>query len=137
MTTSNGYAGRDELLDIRPRRYRDVEIPMYDLKFCIRSLTEAERSQHETETTTAKSGDRKQRMQTAKTRLIVKCVVAGPDQDEPILRVSDVDILAGQDAVITATIFDAICEHCGYIEADIEEAVKNSEGTHDAALQSN
>ena len=134
--TGNGYAGRDELLNIRPRRYRDVEIQQYGLKFCIRSLTEAERSQHETETTLATKGTRKEKLQSAKTRLIVRCVVAGPDSEEPVLRLSDVDILAQQDSVITSRLFDAIVEHCGYVESDIEEAVKNSEETQDAASQS-
>jgi len=114
---------RDQLLGQCERRYRDVELPGGG-SVRIRSLSEKEKSAYETELMTGKGTFRRSRLDDAKRRLMVLCLV---DEDgQPLLQRGDTAALENLDGAVTSHIYDEIREHCGFDAEDIEEAVKNS-----------
>lgn len=90
----------------------------------IRSLNEAERSEFETDCVTEDLGADRVRLQDAKRRLIVACVV--DKQGNPILNDDDVADLGQVDGAVIGQIYNAARKLCGFSEADIESLVKNS-----------
>lgn len=126
MSSSNGYATRDQFFAAPARRYKDVEIAGF--KFRIRSLTEGEWSALQVAAMDLENGGRNvEEFKLSDSRLIVATVVDG--NGELVFRDTDVARLPHQDAGLTEPLVRAIRRHCGL--AGVEESKKNSSTTGD------
>ncbi len=124
MTTPSTLIDRTTFLARgNDRRFEIVPVPGLG-PVRIRSLKELERSRYETDTLGDDGGTERDRLETAKRRLIVMCVVDG--DAEPLLTADDLDALGDKDGAITAYLFDACRRHCGFEKGDIERLVGNS-----------
>lgn len=124
MTTNNGYASRDQLLSPGKRRYKDVTLPVSELKVRIRSLME-----HESESFQSELFSRG-KVQTDKAvssyrRLIVLCV-CGPESDAPLLGKNDFDALNGWDGADVNHLGRECEAWCGFVDGEIGKMEKNS-----------
>ena len=126
----SNFLGRDQLLAKTKRRFSEVTLPDGDT-VRIRSLTERERSKYESETLNKKGELNQVKLADAKRRLIALCVV---DSDgNAILSADDVRALEEVDSAVTQSLYDAIRQHCGFDQRDVEELVKNSDAAPAAA----
>jgi len=119
---------RDQLLGLVQRRYKTVEIA--GLRFRIRNLTEAEKSDFEASVLNAEAKYSLGRIRQQRRRLICLCLV--DDHNQPLLRPEDSEQLRTIDGAVTSRLYDACREHCGFEEGDLEELVKNSDAIHAA-----
>lgn len=126
----SSFLGRDQLLAKTKRRFSEATLPDGD-KVRIRSLTERERSKYESETLNKKGELNQAKLADAKRRLIAICVC--DSEGNTILTADDVRSLEEVDSAVTQTLYDAIRQHCGFDQRDVEELVKNSEGAPAAA----
>lgn len=116
------FASRESILAAPKRRFTTVDIPEWGC-FRIRSLTELERSRFEASIRDKKGQVSNSKLLDLKCRLIVLCVV---DADgNTILTDADIPALREQDSRRTNTLVDAIQEHCGFSDSDVEELEKN------------
>ena len=94
----------------------------------IRSLTERESSEYQAKLV-AKKGDglRTERLKDANRRLIALCLVDGDGNTyvTPAMQTQ----MADWDAADTGFLYSECATHCGLSTSDIEDLVKNSEGT--------
>ena len=122
MSEGNGYVTRDLFLRAPVRRFKELVIPELG-KVRIRSLTELERSQFEASIRDKKGNVSNTKLIDLKCRLIVLAVVDG--EGNPVLQNADIAQLRQQDAKITNALVDAIQEHIGITDNDLEELEKN------------
>lgn len=124
--TTNNLINKGELLSKTQRRYKMVPLPGGDLAR-IQSLTEREKSEYECSVLSSRSGRAiRSRMASATRALIILCLVDG--NGNRLLGDEDHDKLSQVDGAVTAAIYTAASEHCGFSADDIESLVKNSEG---------
>lgn len=123
MTEGNGFSAQ-ALLGATRRRYREFEVPPFG-KYRIRSLTERERSQMEGDQLSKKGEFSKQKLMESRRRLIAWCLVDG--DGERLIGDDQIPQLEEVDSLLTAAIYDACLDHCGFSDADIEDLAKNSE----------
>ena len=119
---------RDQLLGLVQRRYRTIELA--GLRFRIRNLTDAEKSDFEASVLNSEAKYSLGRIRQQRRRLICLCLV--DDRNEPLMRPEDSEQLRAIDGAITSRLYDACREHCGFEEGDLEELVKNSDAIHAA-----
>ena len=125
---------RNTFLQPAKRRYADVSIKDFG-NVRIQSLTERERSKLEASQLDKNGRNDPRKAALFKSRLIAAVVV---DSDGNLLLTGgDLDAILSMDATVTAKIFDAAVEHCGFSTTDVEELAGNSEATDDADLLSN
>lgn len=104
------------------RRFQVLKTLIGDVR--IRSLTERERAQFETDIVQDDQDLDRDRLLDAKRRLVVLTVC---DADgNPVLSVDDVAALGEVDAAITGQVYDAARKLCGFESGDIERLAKNS-----------
>lgn len=104
------------------RRYRNVELGEGQ-EARIQSLTERERAEFELCLEKAKS-DREIRRR-LKVLLVSACLV---DQDGAVMfGPADRDALLEADSRVTALLFDACLDHCGFSQTDKKTVEKNSD----------
>ena len=116
-----------------PRRYKVLDpLPVRGVRCRIRSLTEREVSEYQSQTI-AKKGDglRTDRLKDANRRLITLCLVDG--DGNPFVTPAMQQELADWDAADTGFLYDECAKHCGLNRSDIEDLVKNSEAAHVAS----
>lgn len=117
----------------RPRRYKLVgPLPVLGVTVRIRSLTEREVSGYQMQVLqTSGSGFRKDRLLDANRRLIALCLVDANGNTF----VSDAQRaeMADWDNADTAYLYDECAKHAGINKQELEDLVKNSETTPDAA----
>jgi hypothetical protein len=123
MSEGNGFATRDQFIGASPRTFRNVEVEGLG-KVRIRSITELERAKMEAPNYTKKGTINLDKLGDARCRLIVAAVVDG--EGNPILTNNDVQFLRNKDSKIINQLAEAIGEHCGISEKDMEEIEKNS-----------
>ena len=109
MSTSNGYADKASILRCE-RRYRDVETPAGVVR--IRSFTARERGVIEQE-----------KPEQMRARLVVLGVV--DKEGNRIFADENLDAVLESDSAVVAAISDAIIDHIGISEADVEGIEKN------------
>lgn len=126
MTTSNGFAGRDDFLAATKRRYKPV--PLWGGKTArIRSLTAAEYAEIDAKNIDFRKGGLSANgVRNSNLRLIIASVCDG--NGEPIFLESDLDKLASIDVAMVEPLVKEIKEHCG-LRQDVESALKNLEAT--------
>ena len=90
-------------------------------RFRIRSMTEGERGTIEASVLYA--DDRAAAAKLLKPRLICACLV--DDDGDRIFSDADLDAITGLDSSVTSALADAIEQHCGIKQADIEELEGN------------
>lgn len=117
---------RTDFLKPATRRYKNVTLPVSGNLCRIRSLMEGEKEAYEAATLSASGGVRKDRLENARRRLIVLCLV--DDNGDPLLTAGDLDTLKTLDGADMATLQNEIMEHVGFKPGDIEGLVKNSDG---------
>lgn len=122
MSEGNGFVTRDLFLRAPVRRYKELIVPELG-EVRIRSLTELERSQFEASIRDKKGNVSNTKLIDLKCRLIVLAVVDA--EGNPILQNSDIPQLRNQDAKITNALVDAIQDHIGITDNDLEELEKN------------
>lgn len=103
------------------RRYRDVELP--DGVCRLQSLTERERA--EFELVVEKSQKDRETKRRLKAYLIAACLV--DESGEKLFQPAEVDSLLSLDSLLTAKLFDACVEHCGFSKEDRDNVEKNSD----------
>jgi hypothetical protein len=123
MSETNGFVTREQLLAPMKRIYKEIEIEGLG-KVRIRNISEAERARMEAPNYTKKGTLNLEKLGDARCRLIVAAVV---DVDgNPILTNSDVQHLRANDSRIINELSEAIGEHCGISQQDMEDIEKNS-----------
>ena len=122
------FANPEDLLNHTQVRYDEVDTDAG--KFLIRSLSELERSEFEAWVAKGKGSARLVRMKRSRCKLITCCVV-DPKTKQPVWSELHIPKLLQVDGRVTGRLFDAICDHVGFTEGDLEELVKNSEKTQD------
>lgn len=122
-------AGVDALFAPRARRYKTETLPISCLTVRIQSLTESELSRYEMAVvgTSDKAATRQARLEDAGRRLIILCLV--DTAGNRILNETHSKQLAEWDAADSNYLYNACASHVGLRRGDIEELVKNSEGT--------
>ncbi len=133
MSSNGQLTARAELLAPSQRRFRTVTLPNGQV-VRIRNLTEREKSAFEAAILTSKGEPNRARVADLNRRLIVITLVDG--NGDLLLTPADVVALEELDGAITSVLVDAIRDHCGFGEGDIEELVKNSERITGAASPS-
>jgi hypothetical protein len=124
MSSSNGYATREQFFEQPERRFKDVSVA--GMKYRIRSLTEGEWSAHQIGSMDlTNGGNSAEGLKSSDARLIVACVVDA--NGAPIFRDTDVARLAYSDAGMTEPLVRAIRQHCRVI--GVEDSVKNCDST--------
>lgn len=113
-------ATKNELFARAGRRFKTIELA--DLTFCIKSLSEAEKSRFERAVINKKTG---QVNIDARRRLIITMLV--DDKGEPLLTLADMEALGELDGAVVAALFDACSDFAGFGDNEIEELEKNSE----------
>lgn len=126
MSEGNGYASAVDLLACKGTRYADVEVD--GKKFRIRSLSELAKSQYEEGMKNKKGELRQDRLLDARCALLVECLVDGAGNQ--ILNRTQIPELRKLDGRTSGALYDAIMQHCGWKDSDIEGLVKNSPETH-------
>lgn len=124
MSDGNGFLGREEFLAPQQRRYATVTMPGFGM-VRIQSLTEREKSDFETAAMTVKGGLSRRKLEEARRRLIVLCIVDA--NGNRLLTEQDMPTLENLDGAVSTRIYDECRRHCGFDEEDIETLVKNSE----------
>ena len=122
---------REALLGSFKRRYRDVQTQSGTLR--IRNLTEGEKSDFEAGSLTAEGKINLNYHRGQRRRLCALTLV--DESGELLLRQpGDADRLKDVDSSVTATVFAAAMEHCGFSRDEQKELEKNSdEATADAS----
>jgi hypothetical protein len=126
MTTSNGFAGRDDFLAATKRRFK--ECPLWGGKKCrIRSLTAAEYAEIDAKNIDFRKGGLSANgVRNSNLRLIIASVCDA--NGEPVFMESDLEKLANIDVAMVEPLVKEIKEHCG-LRQDVEAALKNLEAT--------
>ena len=114
---------RSDFLAPAARRFADCRLSD-GRPFRIRSLTEQERSQWEADSVDASGKPKKDRLLSARRRLI--CLTLVDDADNLVLSPADESLLASQDGKAMEEIYRAAAAHCGISDADVELLAKNS-----------
>lgn len=129
MAEGNGYATREQLLTAGgKRRFRDVTLPVSELKVRVQSLTEKELSAYQG--AVVRAGGRtqiqyiQQRLLDAGRRLIGMCLVDG--EGNRMLMDNEIDRLGEMDSADSQHLYTECANHCGINLDDIEELAKNS-----------
>ena len=125
MSSDNGYATRDELLSPGKRRFKDVVLPIRDVKLRIRSLMENESELFQSEMFS------RGKVQTGKTvssyrRLIVLCVCDGLN-DSPLFGPNDMESLNNWDGADIIYLGKECESFCGFVDGEVEKMEKNFE----------
>lgn len=120
MSEGNGYVTREQLLAPLVRELKDVEIEGLG-KVQIQTISELERARMEAPNYTKKGTLNSEKLGDARCRL---CVVG---LARPQLSMGDVLALRSQDSRIINRLSEAIADHCGISQADMEELEKKAE----------
>ena len=115
---------RTEFLAPTPRRYLDVDLPVKGGQVRIRSLTESEKEQYETDMLTDKGTPKRSAVQSARRRLVALCLV--DETGSLLLSPADVDALRILDGKDLAVLQDSCMEHVGFKPTDLDSLEKNS-----------
>lgn len=114
------------------RRYAKVIFPdgyvPDDYQPGVRSLTDRELRAFERESQNAKGRERQDRLDDAARRLVVITAVDLKTR-ELIFDEFDVVTLEDDDSMVVSGFYNAALKHIGWTAGDVEELVKNSEGT--------
>ncbi len=117
-------ANAEQLFAPCKRRYKSVTLPVSGLNVRIRSLTERETADYQTQTL-AKSGNYKMsKLEDATRRLIVLCLVDGAGNR--ILNHTHMEKIAEWDSADAAHLYKECATYTGVNTEDIESLVKNS-----------
>lgn len=134
--TENGaprtFLGRGEILSREDTRYDEFQVPEWGNTWVrIRSMTTKEREKFEESVSQVKGGKTVTTMIGARARLCVMCLVDANGQR--IMTEKDVAELSGKNSGAVNRIFRRACKLSGILqtEADLEEAVGNSETIRD------
>ena len=114
--------GRSELLAPAERKFKTVVTPLGAGR--MRSVTERERSQFESDTLDKSGKLSKRSLLTVKPRLIIMCAV--DDNGELLFTSADTERLLEMDSITANLLSDEAQKLCGITETDIEELEKNS-----------
>jgi len=117
------FCSREQLLGLTDRRYGETSIG--GLTFRFRNLTEAEKSEFEAAVLSSEGKYSLGKIKRQRRKLI--CMALVDDRDHQLLRPEDEEQLKAIDGVVTSRLYDAIREHCGFEESDLEELAKNSD----------
>lgn len=126
MTTTNGYASREDFLAPDERRFKDVILPTSGKKFQIRSLFEGEKEAYEAGLMTAKGETTRETLLNARRRLIAICLCDG--KGNRLLSDADADGLKIKDGADMAYLQEECQTFVGFKPGDIESLVGNSKG---------
>lgn len=112
-----------------PRRYKIVgPLPVRGCHVRIQSLTEAESQDYQLQVLkTSGGGFRQDRLRDANRRLIGKCLVN--EEGNQFVTEAQLREMAAWDNMDTTFLYDECAKHAGINKSDIEDLVKNSEGT--------
>lgn len=126
---------RELFLSKTERRYAKVIFPEGylppDVKPGVRSLFDREIRAFEKESQDAKGKkERQERLDDAARRLVVLTAI-DLNTNELIFDDFDVDSMADVDSMVVSILYSAALKHIGWTAGDVEELVKNSEGTGD------
>lgn len=122
MSSSNGYATREQIFENAKRRFKDVMVG--GAKVRIRSLTESEWADIEVGNLDLKRGGSSQEgIKTSDVRLLIATVVDG--NGEPVFNALDVSQLCRLDAAFVVPLVREVRQHCG-LSSSVEDAEKNS-----------
>lgn len=126
--TTIKIGNRADLLGMTERRYATVSFPERNMQFRIRSLSELERSDFETQTLRRDGDIELELVKQSKRHLVALCVV--DEVGKTLLNYpDDVEALKPIDGMVTGRLYDACRKHCGFEREDIEDLVKNSART--------
>ena len=123
MTTTNGFIGKQQLMETGQRRYAEVIVPGLG-KARIQSLTELERSR--IEYSLIYSDDEEERAKAAceiKARWIAAALVDG--DGNRIFADHETEMINQFDSRVVNVLADAIIAHCGVSKKDREALAKN------------
>ena len=119
------FLTRDQLLKPADRRFLDVQLSNGS-QARLRSISERERSEYEAGLLDAKGGFKKDRLLSARRRLV--CLTLVDEQNATLFTVAEEGKLADQDGRLMEELYQA-ASHCGIKDSDVEAIVKNSNPT--------
>ena len=113
---------REQLLDSFQLRYRDVKTRIGTLR--IRNLTEGDKADFEAGSL---KSDGKLNMSYVRTqrRRLIALVLVDDEGNQLLTEAEDVTRLKSLDAAVTAELFSAATDHCGFSVDEIDELEKN------------
>lgn len=130
---------REFFLAKTERRYAKVIFPdgyvTEGLNPGVRSLTDRELRAFEKESQNAKGRERQDRLDDAARRLVALTAV-DLATNELVFDGFDVSSLEEVDSMVVSGFYNAALRHIGWTAGDVEELVKNSEGTGDGKQSS-
>ena len=113
---------REQFLGSFTRRYRTVDTLAGQVR--VRNLTEAEKSDFEAGSLKEDGKLNLAHVRAQRRKLIATVLV--DDAGELLLKQGDADRLKDLDSAVTAAIFAAATEHCGFTGEEVAELEKNS-----------
>ena len=122
--SENGYASIEDLRAAtnKPRREREVLLPVSGLKVRIQEMTERERSELETEGYSRDGGKQiRQRMADLGLRIAQRCLI------EPRVQRQHIELLKEFNCTDMNVLKEACADLCGFSAADMESLEGNSE----------
>lgn len=120
---SEGFLGREAILDADDKQYDIVECPEWGGKVRIRGLSGTQRDAYESSLVVSNGTDRKMNLANARAKMLVLAVVDG--EDRPIFTSDDVRALGRKSAAPIERIFDAARKLSGMSEEDVEKLTEN------------
>jgi hypothetical protein len=127
MSSSNGYATRDDFFAAPERRFTDTTSRLLGKKVRIRSMTEGEWAAVDIGNwDLEKGGQSESGIKSSNVRLMLATIVDG--NDTPIFTDTDGPRLERVDSAIIEPLVREIRAHCG-LRGDVEDSVKNLDGT--------
>jgi hypothetical protein len=127
----SSVAGADQLFGSPSvRRFKTLDpLPVKGAVCRIRSLTEREVSDYQTEVVSSNgTGMKKDKLRSASRRLISKCLVN--DAGQPFVSGKHIAEMREWDYADIGFLYEECAKHVGLNTDDIESLVKNSEETH-------
>jgi hypothetical protein len=120
---SEGFLGRDAILDADDRKYEAVDCPEWGGKVRVRALTGSQRDAYEESLLTTNGNNRKVNLANARAKMLVLAVV---DSDgRQVFSADDVRALGRKNAAPIERIFDVARRLSGMSDEDVEKLTEN------------
>ena len=119
------FLTKEQILSAQDFKTEEVEVPEWDGKVRVKSLTAKERDRFEAGMIEGRGKDRKTNLENLRARLVAKTVV--DEQGNLLFSEKDVDALGEKNAAAIDTVF-AVAQRLSKLRPeDVEELTKNSD----------
>jgi len=127
----DGYASRQQILEMDDRLYEDVNIPEWKTTVRVRGLTGTERDAWEASITRQDGRQMRMDLTDIRAKLLVRAIVNGTG--ERVFSDRDVGALGNKSAAAISRLFSVAQRLSGLTDEDVEELTKNSSSEQSAS----